>query len=87
MKFPKPIKYKDVKYLNWLKGKPCIACGKPGEPHHVRKECWGAGMGTKPHDYCTVSLCRNHHDPAIESDFDIKLIIIDYLMKYIHENK
>ena len=68
MKFPKPVTYKNKDYLAYIRKQPCAICGSPAEPHHVRRERWGAGTGKKPHDYVTVPLCRYHHDPAVEED-------------------
>lgn len=82
---PKPVTYRDHNYLDWMRGQPCVMCGKHGEPHHVRRLYWGAGVSHKPHDYCTISLCREHHDPKHEANLNIERLIISYLMKYIHE--
>lgn len=40
----------------------CVAAcsGRPIEVAHVRVGS-GAGVGQRPHDYFTVSLCRDHH--------------------------
>lgn len=56
------IKSKNNKeYLEWLRGKPCVFCGKPGVPHHFGMSEQGKGMGTKCDDTYTVPLCENHH--------------------------
>lgn len=85
---PKPITYKNPKYLDWLRGQPCVTCGRSGEPHHIRRIKWGAGVGKKSHDYCCVSLCRQCHTFIHAGKDDVchesaELIIIDNLMKYI----
>ena len=95
MQIPKPFTYKDKKYLKWIKGQPCEICGKPGEPHHIRLLALGSGVGKKPHDYATIPLCRECHQSCHNGDFmkykeiglDIYLAVINYLMKYIHDNK
>lgn len=35
-------------------------CGRPIEVAHVRRGS-GAGVGQKPDDWNTISLCRDHH--------------------------
>jgi hypothetical protein len=55
------MKRKSKKYLNFIKGRPCIFCGRPGEPHHVRID-GNHGVGIKPPDYDTVPLCRDCHN-------------------------
>ena len=85
MKFPKPVTYKNKDYLAYIRKQPCAICGSPAEPHHVRRERWGAGTGKKPHDYVTVPLCRYHHDPAVEEDILPETSIILYLMQYNNE--
>ena len=75
--------YRDKRYLQYIRDKGCVICGQPSIAHHIRRSYWGSGMGIKPHDYVTIPLCNNHHDPAVESDLLIERLIIDYLMEYI----
>ena len=84
---PKPKTYRNRGYLAWIKGQPCLVCGKPGEACHVRRSYWGAGMGKKPHDYCTIPLCREHHSYKNEREYGTERVIIDFLMKYIEEGR
>jgi len=92
MECPKPITYRSKKYLAWMRGKACgvYECNKIGEPHHVRRQRWGAGMRKKPHDYVCISRCRDHHNPMYD-DFGesmmVEIEIIDNLMKYIAEGE
>lgn len=79
--------YRDNKYLDWLRGQPCEICGQEGEPHHVRRLYWDAGMAIKPHDYVCISLCRKHHDPIVEQMIPVDFVIIENLMRYIQEMK
>ena len=58
--FPKPSRYRNEKYLDWIRSKPCFECGRiPSEPHHVSVD--GSGWGTKPSDLYTLPLCYEHH--------------------------
>lgn len=84
---PKSKTYRSRKYLKWLRGQKCGMdwCGQDGEPHHVRKIRWGAGVSQKPHDFVTVSRCRVHHDAKYDRGAEME--IIDSLMKYIEETK
>ena len=50
------------KYLEYIKEKPCLACGQmPVDPHHM--EAVGMGGANKDgfKDYSCVPLCRFHH--------------------------
>ena len=60
---PKPKKpYRNRKYLQWVKLKPCMFCGMlpGGSAHHVR---WGddCGLNTKPSDSRVVPVCHICH--------------------------
>lgn len=57
MRIPKSKPSRNKKYLAWLKGQPCEICGDPGEPHHVRRSYWGAGIEQKSTTLC-VTLRR-----------------------------
>lgn len=61
MKRPKRNRWRDEKYLAWVKTQPCECCGRPSDdPHHLIG--WGqGGMGTKAHDSLVIPLCRQHH--------------------------
>jgi len=57
---PKKRTVRDRDYLDWLRGRPCVACGFDGEcdpSHHGR-----GGVGLKASDEGAVSLCRACHD-------------------------
>ena len=80
--------YRSKKYLEFIRSKPCLLCANPETvPHHVRRQRWGAGTGIKPHDYVCIPLCHRCHDPKIEKEIDVELVIIDLLMEYIDETK
>jgi hypothetical protein len=88
----KPKTDKDPKYLAWIRKQKCgvYGCGRGGEPHHVRRQRWGAGTAKKPHDYVCVSRCREHHDPVYDNFSEVMMVeheIIDNLMRYIKEHK
>jgi len=59
--FPKPARYRNQKYLAWIRKMPCYGCGAPGpsDPHHVPVN--GTGQATKPSDFFTLPLCRHCH--------------------------
>jgi hypothetical protein len=53
---------RDKKHLSWLKTMPCCRCGLYGcDAAHIRLN-GGGGMGIKPPDNCTISLCRKCHN-------------------------
>lgn len=65
-KIPKQAKrssrWKSQKHRNFVRSHACVICdmAEAIEVAHVRLGS-GAGIAQKPHDYLTVSLCRNHH--------------------------
>lgn len=65
-KIPKAPKrssrWRSQAHCNFVRGHACSVCGSDVaiEVAHVRIGS-GAGMGQKPDDWRTVSLCREHH--------------------------
>ena len=55
-------RYRSQAHCNHVRSHACVVCdaSAPIEVAHVRLGS-GAGMGEKPHDYLTVSLCRECH--------------------------
>lgn len=55
-------RWRSQKHCNFVRGHACSACGSDIaiEVAHVRIGS-GAGMGQKPDDWRTVSLCRDCH--------------------------
>jgi hypothetical protein len=95
MMFPKPISYKDKKYIKYIESLPCVVgmdCYGDIVAHHVE----AGGVGMKCSDYRTISTCQNHHTPGDESihklgvsrfedkhRLDLKAIMIVNLERYI----
>lgn len=59
----------DRPYLDWLKTRYCVACGRmpPCDPAHIRSHSLRhdkpiTGAGRKPDDKWAVPLCRGCHD-------------------------
>ena len=82
----KPVKYRDKKYLAWIRTLPCLACGGKSEACHVRQPHSGAGTGVKPHDYYAIPLCNKDHSYENERFYGTDIQIIKLLMKYINEH-
>ena len=65
-KIPKKPKretrWRSQKHCTFVRGHACCNCGSMAgiEVAHVRIGS-GAGMGQRPHDYRTVSLCKDCH--------------------------
>ena len=55
MKFPKPTRYKNERYLRWVVTHACFGCGIEGHSQAAHRN--GAGMGTKHSDLETFPLC------------------------------
>jgi len=92
---PKPVKYKNEKYLKTHRYKErCVVCGSGAEPHHCNGILNQNAMGSK-NDYLIIDLCRKHHEEAhkfpkmfgITNNIDIKNIIIQNLINYIEEQR
>ena len=50
------------KYLEYIKEKPCLVCGKmPVDPHHMEAVGMGGANRDGYKDYSRVPLCRYHH--------------------------
>ena len=82
--------YRSEKYKKFVRSKPCVSCnGRYGssQAHHVRRSHWGAGTAIKPHDFVTIPLCFECHNPETEKSLNVELIIIDLLMEYITNEK
>lgn len=65
---------RDDKHLAFVRQQPCCVCGSTRELEaaHIRYACGAVGkrstgMGEKPHDRWTVSLCAYHHRTGIDS--------------------
>ena len=56
---------RDRRYLDHIRSKPCIVCGRVAaernEAHHLRDITLGSGVAEKVADYYTVPLCRECH--------------------------
>jgi len=54
----------DTRYIAWLWTRPCRVpgCRRPSEPHHLRHDANGAGLGARlKDDRRAISLCCDHH--------------------------
>ena len=79
--------YRNEKYLNFIRSKPCLICGGRSQAHHVRRQYWGSGVSQKSHDYCTIPLCYACHSPEAEKELNVERIIIDNIMEYIERER
>ena len=93
---PKQKVHLNKKYLDWIRDKRCLVCGKPGrnEAHHV----WNSGKKNHGNDFLGVPLCGKCHTfgpnayhnighEKFESfwNLDFKDEIINYLSDYLDE--
>jgi hypothetical protein len=52
---------RDLDHLQFVRGQPCLACGRsPSDAHHL-KFAQQRALGRKVSDEFTVPLCRTHH--------------------------
>ena len=55
-----PFRLRSVKYTWFIRGKPCLVCGAPGEAHHVQY-AQPRALSRKTGDQYAVPLCHTHH--------------------------
>lgn len=55
--FPKKKRIKNRKLLDTFQNTPCVACGKPSEPAHIKSK----GSGGDDVEDGILSLCHEHH--------------------------
>jgi hypothetical protein len=55
-----PFRLRDQRYLAFVRGKPCLVCGMPGDSHHIQY-AQPRGLGRKTGDQYAVPVCREHH--------------------------
>lgn len=73
-------KYRDKKYLKYIRTMPCSICGSnKSEPHHI----FGSYGSIKTSDYTAIPLCREHHN--IEHQLSDKEKMIELLILTMHE--
>ena len=59
----KEQKLPSKKYLEYIREKPCLVCGKmPCDPHHMEAVGMGGANKDGYKDYSCVPLCRYHHN-------------------------
>jgi len=86
---PKNKPKRNPKFLQFIRNQTCLMCNNNmAEAHHVRRLKWMAGVGQRPHDYCTLPLCQVNecHKPETEKWLDCEKLIANYMtMYYIQE--
>ena len=60
MLIPKHKNIRDEKYLNTLRGSPCLVCRRGAEAHHLQ-HVGERGIGMESGDNFAVPLCRTCH--------------------------
>ncbi len=55
-------RYRNKKYLEWVKEQDCCECGgRGGDAHHLKGLGYLSGAGLKAPDTYAMSLCRGCH--------------------------
>lgn len=86
LKFPKPKRYVDPLYLDYIRTQDCVVLGcrnRPIYPHHTISR--GAGGS----DLLTLPVCLEHHNIFEALQLDDRDYALDgwkLLAKYIEEN-
>ena len=55
-----PFRLRSTKYLNFIRGKPCLKCGSPGEAHHIQY-AQPRALQRKTGDQWAVPICHTDH--------------------------
>jgi hypothetical protein len=55
-----PFRLRSFSYLYFIRGKPCLQCGSPGEAHHIQY-AQPRALGRKTGDQYAVPLCHPCH--------------------------
>lgn len=56
-------RYRNRKYIDWIKTQPCCMCMVLGvDPHHLKGVGHMSGTGLTAPDTFAMPLCRPHHD-------------------------
>jgi len=59
MMFKKPFTHRSEDYLDFIRSKPCLICGRKAVPAHQNLKM--GGMAKKGHDSCALPLCDECH--------------------------
>lgn len=70
--FAKPKRWSSKKYTDIVKEFPCMKCGRPAEPHHIKGTGNLSGGGLKAPDWATMPLCHEHHMEMHGKDADLQ---------------
>ena len=58
-------------HLDYIRRLPCVAClAQPSEAAHIRTAA-NSGVGVKPGDNCTISLCNACHRKAHQTGHSV----------------
>ena len=89
MVIPKPHSFRSDKYLDYIRSKPCLICGKDETVAH-HESLNRTGIGMKAPDSHAVPLCvychHRCHANGISSfwgGYDVRQRIIDLLSEYL----
>lgn len=56
-------RWRNRRYLQWVKTLPCVMCGQPADdPHHIKGVGHLSGAGITAPDWAVMPVCRFHHD-------------------------
>ena len=93
---PKPIKWKNNKYLDFIRSKPCVFCVRDGsfppkrsQAHHLRQFCF-TGWAVKPPDSFCVAACGSHHDKDQNKPCKEAWLIqkcVEYLTEWLQDRR
>lgn len=57
------MRYKNRKYLEWVKKQNCSCCSSPADdPHHIKGVGHLSGAGLTAPDWAVMPLCRRCHN-------------------------
>ena len=79
----KPVRSK--RYLDFIRSKPCVVCGKPGPSEAAHQSVGYRAMGSKNSDFYTVGLCHHCHSEqhrGVDLNVDFSIRCLEYINEF-----
>jgi hypothetical protein len=86
----KPKRYRNPKYLAWIREQPCCSCGQSGTlavpivAHHARNLDPGRPTQSKVSDYDAVPLCQMCHNAEHTGYIGERMEILELYQSAFH---
>ena len=78
----KPVRSK--RYLDFIRSKPCVVCGKPPPSEAAHQSVGYRAMGSKVSDLWSAPMCHTHHAEQ-HRGADLNVDFTARCLEYINE--